>query len=192
MKVSDCYKTFEEGTRVRVVKNTSYKKNDYTGECGVVERNQYMPYGPIVVKLDNVKNPRGARGVFYFNPHDLEVVSDNKNDISEDNNMNDYVNFSLVQRVMAVANDVRQRYVKRTPNDIPLKPYMTIFNDNFSSPISKPLTFKLFYPINHSGYIRERTYSIPDVVSNQTLVKDISDIHEHLTSVQDILSKYYI
>jgi hypothetical protein len=104
MRDRDVYQTFKSGARVRVVKCDSYTKDNLTGKNGTVAENLYSAYGKIKVELDTVTNPRTCHGLFYFKPHELEVVNETNDDILEENTMNNnnitnYLNLVKIEYV---------------------------------------------------------------------------------------------
>ena len=99
MTTDEIYAMFKAGSRVEVVRCASYKKYNLKGNLGTVVRNQYGQYGKIVVDLDTESNPRASMGYFYFKPHELSLVSDNNNDILEENNMQNVVNYLNIAKI---------------------------------------------------------------------------------------------
>lgn len=110
MKAEDVYLMFRKGSRVEVVRNGTYKKRDLIGKVGTVVTNQYGAYGKIVVKLDDVSNSYGASGHFYFRPLDLSLVTEYNNDILEENNMQNVVNYFNIAKVKYLDNDKPSSY----------------------------------------------------------------------------------
>ena len=65
---------FAIGDRVRVIRQSCYKKYNLLNAIGVVD--SHYGYSKIAVKFDGIMNDQSARGVFYFSPADLVVVDD--------------------------------------------------------------------------------------------------------------------
>lgn len=104
------YSIYKSGLRVRVVKNRSYKKHDYTGYTGTIVRNQYASFGNIIVALDNVVNPYGQSGHFYFKPHELAIINSLDINILEDNNMEPVVNYFNIVKIQYLNSDKPSDY----------------------------------------------------------------------------------
>lgn len=111
MTASEIYTSFTKGTRVLVRRCTSYKKYDYEGKIGTVVTNAYGTYGKVLVKLDGETNPYSCTGNFYFKPHELTVISDQDNDILEENNMENFVvNYLNIAKIQYIDNDMPSRW----------------------------------------------------------------------------------
>ena len=89
------------GTRVKVVKKSSYKKCNVLYEYGVVIRNAYGAYGKIIVKLDNKTNAYSGTGYFYFKPYELEIINEDEDNMEEEtmSNVTNYLNIARVRFV---------------------------------------------------------------------------------------------
>ena len=98
------YAQYEKGKRVRVIRCDSYKKYDYTGCLGTV-RSSSNQYGKIYVRLDNERNPYSCTGLFYFKPYELSLVTECNNDILEDNNMQNVVNYLNIAKIQYLDNN---------------------------------------------------------------------------------------
>lgn len=110
MTAAEVYKMFDTDTRVRVIRCSSYKKYDYTGLLGTVVSNRYGAYGSIVVKLDGATNPYSGTGRFYFKPHELEIVKECNNDILEENNMQNIINYFNIVKIQYLDNSTPSRW----------------------------------------------------------------------------------
>lgn len=112
MKTEDVYVLFKEGSRVEVVRCTSYKKRNYKGKLGTVVRNQYGQYGKIIVDLDTEMNPYGCSGYFYFKPHELSLVTECNNDILEEENtmQNNVINYLNIAKIQYLNSDKPSTY----------------------------------------------------------------------------------
>lgn len=111
MTAADCYQMFKQGSRVKVIKKTSnYKRYNLVGEFGTVVKNQYGQYGKIVVDLDNMRNSYGASGHFYFKPHELSLVNENENDILEENNMQNVINYYNIAKIQYLDSNKPSEY----------------------------------------------------------------------------------
>lgn len=104
MTVADAYLMFRPNARVAVSNNKSYKRRNLNGKFGTVVENQASYYGKIVVDLDTESNPLGRMGYFYFKPTELELIND-ENDILEENNMENAINYFNTVKVKYLDND---------------------------------------------------------------------------------------
>ena len=75
-------------TRVRVIKNGSYKYRDLVGKLGTVKYNSPQ-WNRLGIELDDLRNGRSCLGVFYFKSDEIEIVT---NDIMEENDMATNIN----------------------------------------------------------------------------------------------------
>ena len=75
-------------TRVRVIKNGSYRSKNLVGKLGTVKYNSSQ-WNKLGIELDNIRNDRSCLGVFYFRSDEIEIAT---NDIMEGNNMATNVN----------------------------------------------------------------------------------------------------
>lgn len=108
MTADEIHTMFKAGSRVEVVRCNSYKKYNYKGKMGTVIRNAYSTYGKILVDLDTESNPYGAMGYFYFKPYELSLV--NENDILEENNMQNVINYYNIAKVKYLDSDKPSSY----------------------------------------------------------------------------------
>ena len=99
MTFAQNYAMFKPGTRVAVIRCSSYKKYNLKGQLGTVVRNGYDQYGKITVDMDTESNPRASMGYFYFKPYELSLVNDDNNDILEENNMQNVVNYVNIAKI---------------------------------------------------------------------------------------------
>ena len=107
MTTDEVYARFKKGSRVEVIRCKSYTKHDYTGKIGTVVRNVYGTYGKILVCLDGEVNPYGATDYFYFKPYELSLIN---NDILEENNMQNVVNYYNIVKIQYLDNTKPSSY----------------------------------------------------------------------------------
>lgn len=90
------------GTRVKVVKQTSYKKIGVLYTHGTVVKNAYGAYGKIIVDLDGVSNSYSGNGHFYFKPYELELINEDEDKNVEEYTMPNVINYRNVARIRFV------------------------------------------------------------------------------------------
>lgn len=85
---------FEVGSRVKVIKQKSYKSVNLIGECGTIRD---LSGSRIRVKLDNMRNPNSSYGAFYFVPGELEIIDELMEVKSMQNNITNYLNIAKIK-----------------------------------------------------------------------------------------------
>ena len=83
---------FEIGSRIKVVRQSTYKSFDLINEHGTIRD---INGGKIRVNLDNIRNPNSSYGSFYFLPGEL-VIIDVKENIMQ-NNITNYLNIAKIR-----------------------------------------------------------------------------------------------
>jgi hypothetical protein len=85
---------FEVGSRVRVVTQKAYKSVNLIGECGIVRD---VHGSNIRVNLDNMRNTNSSYGSYYFTPGELEIIDDQMEVKTMQNNITNYLNIAKIK-----------------------------------------------------------------------------------------------
>lgn len=93
---------FEVGSRIKVVKQKSYKTFDLIDEVGTVRS---IGGSKISVNLDDVRNPNSSYGAFYFEPVELVLLNNDMEEIFMQNNITNYLNIAKIKFVDSCYNN---------------------------------------------------------------------------------------
>lgn len=85
---------FEIGSRVRIVKQSSYKDYDLIGDHGTI---QAINGSTIRVKLDGLRNPASSYGAFYFKPGELDIIDKQMEEKTMQSNITNYLNIAKIR-----------------------------------------------------------------------------------------------
>lgn len=213
MTTDEIYLLYKKGSRIVVANNRySYKNKNFVGKFGTVIQNQYGQWGKIIVELDDEYNLRATGGHFYFKPSELSLVNDN-NDILEDNNMQNVVNYLNIARIQYLDGGTPSRYnyanfditlkkddlcvVKSLNHGLGLAKVVEIIDQNdIQTPreiVAKVDTQDYDFRVaarkdaaDLKAKMQERARKLQDIALYQMLAKDDSEMKELLDRYQNL------
>lgn len=101
--------TFYQGDRVRVIRQSKYRKEELLGRTGTV----FADSGTnVAVHLDGIKNHRSSYDCFYFKPNEVKLIRESEeanNEPMEEKTMEPITNYLNIATVCPI-NDPRTMY----------------------------------------------------------------------------------